>query len=473
MKPKQFWLACATAVLVGVACLAFIRPTSPQAERDGAQRQAPPSGAAPSAASPRPAFTLPERPAGLQANRPLQQQCEDSSKASIASLHNLTFDLAEGTVGHLPNSPAAFSLLGRLHLRSGSSTNARLLWEQAMAVAPKSPEPHIDFGFLELKLGHAEEAEAHFRRAAELDPHSLDALDGLTEALLLQAKYAEARDPLKTLVQRSPEAYAAWCRLGEVQLKLQEATLAKDSFDRALKIRGKGREALHGLIKTTAQLDDRARSEELIEVLSELDATESQNSIDRDEIDHERAAYLLQTTAQSLSELLYQQRQPSASVQILELAYDALPSAPLRGLLTAAYLRQGQTDQAIGLLENECEDRPDESSLWSELALLYMQTRRLDEAEAALRQYIRLTPESGEAYALLAQTQLPAGRSPQAAVESAQRAVELSPIAGHHYILGTALYHAGRLTESKLELTRAVELAPTNQEFRRALSSIE
>ena len=102
-----------------------------------------------------------------------------------------------------------------------------------------------------------------------------------------------------------------------------------------------------------------------------------------------------------------------------------------------------------------------------------MNSRRLDTAETAIRRLIELVPDSAHAYALLAQTQMPADRNPQAAAEFAQRAVELSPNASNRYVLATAFYNAGDIEGTKTELRRAIELDPNNSEYRDALGRIE
>ena len=67
---------------------------------------------------------------------------------------------------------------------------------------------------------------------------------------------------------------------------------------------------------------------------------------------------------------------------------------------------------------------------------------------------------------------MPAGRNPQAAIQSARTAVELSPTGSNHFILGTALYHTGDLVGSKQAILKAVELEPRNAEFRAALEQL-
>ncbi len=69
---------------------------------------------------------------------------------------------------------------------------------------------------------------------------------------------------------------------------------------------------------------------------------------------------------------------------------------------------------------------------------------KFDQAELAIRKVIELQPANAEAYAVLAQTQLPAHRDPQGAVVSARKAVELSPTASNHFVLGTVfIFHRG------------------------------
>lgn len=72
---------------------------------------------------------------------------------------------------------------------------------------------------------------------------------------------------------------------------------------------------------------------------------------------------------------------------------------------TAQILEEsGRVSDAIPKLEKAVELRPDDASLIEQLSNLYMQAARPDDAEKALREVIKLSPDSGfENYAYLAQ----------------------------------------------------------------------
>ena len=161
------------------------------------------------------------------------------------------------------------------------------------------------------------------------------------------------------------------------------------------------------------------------------------------------------------------------TISQLEKAKALLPdSDSIRSLLIDLYVAQNSVDNAIALLNEQCVQTPNDPNAWLRLGVQCIKFRQLDTAEAGLRKVIELEPRNAEAFALLAQVQLPAGRNPQGAIHSARTAVQLSPTGGNHFILGTALYHTGDLAGSKQEILKAVELEPRNPEFRAALEQL-
>ncbi len=131
-----------------------------------------------------------------------------------------------------------------------------------------------------------------------------------------------------------------------------------------------------------------------------------------------------------------------------------------------------EADSVNILLREQCEATPNDVNAWIAFGVHCIRTRRLDAADGALRKAIAIEPNRAESFALLSQVQMPKGRNPVGAVESARQAVKLSPTAGNQFILGTALYHVGDLAGARQYVLRAVELEPRNPEFQAALERL-
>jgi serine/threonine-protein kinase len=96
------------------------------------------------------------------------------------------------------------------------------------------------------------------------------------------------------------------------------------------------------------------------------------------------------------------------------------------------------------------------------LANIYRAMGKLPEAIEELERVTASTPQNDEAFLLLGQALVEAGRLEQG-LDAVHSAIRLRPAFwGHHYSLGVALYKAGRYPEAVTALRRAAELQPDN-----------
>ncbi len=119
----------------------------------------------------------------------------------------------------------SLAALARVLARRGDST-ARAVAERASQAGPDSAEAALARGDVALAGGLADEAEAAYRRALELQAQSLDATIGLALALAQQGKTAPALDAAHAAVKLDSHSAAAEAALGL-------AALAQDPADKA------------------------------------------------------------------------------------------------------------------------------------------------------------------------------------------------------------------------------------------------
>jgi tetratricopeptide (TPR) repeat protein len=105
--------------------------------------------------------------------------------------------------------------LGRV-LESSNPDQSLEAYEQASAVDPKDPEPHLLAGSLLEKQQKADEAEKEYQQALAAAPDSSDALIALSNLYMRQKKFAEAQTPLKKLVSVHPNDASAHFQLGRM-----------------------------------------------------------------------------------------------------------------------------------------------------------------------------------------------------------------------------------------------------------------
>ena len=123
-------------------------------------------------------------------------------------------------------SPGAESLsaLARAQARLGL-VGARATADRAVAAGPDAPGAHLASGDARLAARLDAEAEAAYRRAAEIDPRSAEAGAGLARALAARGQAAPALEAARAAVQADPQA-------AEAQAALGLAALAQDPEDK-------------------------------------------------------------------------------------------------------------------------------------------------------------------------------------------------------------------------------------------------
>ena len=121
---------------------------------------------------------------------------------------------------------------------------------------------------------------------------------------------------------------------------------------------------------------------------------------------------------------------------------------------------QNQQDQALQAFQQAVKDYPNTPNLHYAYGWALAATGRLDDAEAQLREEMRVSPQSALPYQALAAIQLQL-RRPQEALNAAEEAVKLAPHAAPAYkVLAASLQAVGKPDDAANALAKAAELGP-------------
>lgn len=416
-------------------------------------------------------LTIPERPV-ITVEAGAEHVQSDAQSLEVRQLQAYALDMAEELVRALPHNPQARCLLGKVHLRCGNPAGAQRLWEQALQLDPQCAEALIDQGHYQTHLGRDLQAANHFRGALAIDADALAVYLPLAEALQRSGDHAAASEVLETLLRRDPDSVAAWTLLGQAESQQGKQQAAIHCYQQALQRDAQSREAMIGLLTAYRAHGDATAADRIARELTELSSAQPRAASDRAAIDlddlrsHDWLSFISQTAA----DIWMAEKNDPAAVEVLESSLNTFPA--LHGVRRkAAYLlaAQGQSARGAQLLQQGCELAETDVSKLLELAEFCIKSRQLPAAAAALTRLLRLQPDNAHALSMFAQVEMSPGRDLRQSIEYARRAVASSPTAGHYYVLATALYHAGEPDEAKKFLNKAVEMEPTNNEFRDAL----
>ncbi len=129
----------------------------------------------------------------------------------------------------------AWLSLGRL-LENRKPDEALAAYHKAAELIPKDPEPHISAGLLEERQKNLAGAETDYKQALALDPHSTDAVLGLTNLYMKSGRIAEAEPTLRKLAEDRPEDAGIHLQLGRVLAAQGKKEEAIPEFQMALKL---------------------------------------------------------------------------------------------------------------------------------------------------------------------------------------------------------------------------------------------
>lgn len=113
---------------------------------------------------------------------------------------------------------------GRRAAAAGRDEDARVAYGRALEASPESAFLHRELALIERRLGRADAALTHFRRAAELDPSDAASLSGMGELLEERLEFAAAEAAYRKAadLEPSPELTA---RIAAVAERAREAAL--------------------------------------------------------------------------------------------------------------------------------------------------------------------------------------------------------------------------------------------------------
>lgn len=128
--------------------------------------------------------------------------------------------------------------------------------------------------------------------------------------------------------------------------------------------------------------------------------------------------------------------------------------------LAMAYLQNGATQRAIGMLETARAQSPADPEIANGLGYAYARAGRMQDASASFEVYLAANPSDTDALNMIGYSFLAIGQAPKA-VEYFERYAKISPDDPNaHDSLGEGYMNAGRLEDAAREYEAAIRLNP-------------
>ena len=133
-----------------------------------------------------------------------------------------------------PRHPDALHLLGLIALQSGEAAQALELIRQAVALQPRNWAFLANLGAALIELKRYPEARSAFQRAAKFNPDNPQLRIGVANCFALAGNFAEAESHLRTITRQFPSYALGWLNLGNAVRDQQRALEAITLYRRAI-----------------------------------------------------------------------------------------------------------------------------------------------------------------------------------------------------------------------------------------------
>ncbi len=378
-------------------------------------------------------------------------------------------------VDRYPDSPAAVDVMARLHYRFNETEEALAYWNRALELDPDFCPAYHSIGVLYLERGeHAKSAE-YFRKALELEPTSPAFAVELAQALIANGQTKEGIDILHRDLALHPNAIAALAMLGHAYIQTRQYAEAKKYFEQVVAMAPDYTNAYHGLTTACANLGENELAKEYAAKLKQYkerdDATHREMLKSHDDVRNTQSTVAEIYTA--AADVCLAHSDPATAESYLLRAIELAPVAlAAREVLTWLYEIQGRREDQARALQAMLKVAPDRVGAQISCAELCAQIGWIDDAAAAYRKAIELSPHQAGGYLALARLYIDHVRNLPEAEQLAKKAVELEPSANNYYWYAVTCQMNGDSAGALAAIQQAATLEPNNAEYQRVLKII-
>ncbi|MFH1920469.1 MAG: tetratricopeptide repeat protein [Planctomycetota bacterium] len=396
-------------------------------------------------------------------------------ETAIEDLKREATEVADQLMRDFPDNPDAISVMAMVHHRFGDTAGVVKCLERCLQVDPHFTDAYYGMASVALKTGDYEKAAALSRRALEIDSTLLGAAEQLADALMGLGKFEEAVAVLENDAKVLPKTAGMLSRLGAAYHSLEEYEKAKENHQAAIELDPALADAYYGLAKACAKLGQRDESSVYLQKYKELADHDRKTRIEG-----ARTSGDLVLVRQAVADVYTAAGQvyrkhgnvPNAEGHWLKAARLASGDTVCRNALVSLYRQMNRTAETLQILGQLAEIEPENATYQMQIGGLNARLDQFDAAERAFRKVSELAPKRPEGYLALARLHLESNRKLLEAMDLARTAVELAPTPANYVLLSAACKRNGDHAGAVSAIQRAIELDPSNEQYRRIQESL-
>ncbi|MDA7675396.1 tetratricopeptide repeat protein [bacterium] len=333
---------------------------------------------------------------------------------------------------------------GNVEFQAGNFGIAIQKYREACRLSPQTPEYLTYLAVALLQDDNVEEFEISLESALNIDPFHVDALKLLGDLCFRNNKKTEAAHSYYKILVNDPDNTEVLMRLGCCLYECGEIDVAKECYERVLKIDSKNDMALDNLSACNKKIHNKEATQDL---------EPHENSV-KDSTLHD----ILED-----AEFFSSSGNTASTAETLE---HALRLAPKEAIIVSAlgsvYFKLGKYEKAREMFRKEIELNPRDADAYTRLAMSALFSERVYEFESAIGIALEINPDHLEALRFLGKINLQSRRYLDAAKIFA-KLIELNSEFTEFYLaLGYAFYEGGEKETARTVFERVLEIDSDN-----------
>jgi len=310
-------------------------------------------------------------------------------------------------------------------------------------------------------------------RHIEADPAKAGLHLGIGRAWLELGEPQHAIKAFSAELGISPQSTGGQYYLSQAYLQLGDYRSAKRYLLQALAADPQHSDILYGLFMVSRRLGETEEARAYAKRFQQ----HKPPSLDARDIDS--AAHLTQVKKsaaalfQGMAKIYHDHGNlPKAAPLFQQVVNNDPNNLPVLRQLFSIYQRIDRRDAALQVAEQMALLEPRNPKLFQAAGTLALQINHFASAERAYQRLIELTPQSAVGYRGLAEVYIKAKQQPARALQNAEKAAALEPVAESYYLLCWAWLRNGDKQKALAAIDQAVLLAPMESRYFRLLEQI-
>ena len=393
----------------------------------------------------------------------------------IDTFKQLKLELAVKLRARFPDSSESLILLGNVYRDNGNSSEAIRYWQEALRIGSPRPDVYEGMGMIAMEKGEYGKAVDFWRESLNLNHQAVGLRTSIAQALMPLGRYDEALEALKEQIELYPASQTAHFLAGQIFLQKKDYQHAREEYLKVLELDPEHTNSHYGLLTVCIRLGEKDKAQDYREKFNRFKARDMQKLLDENKLANDLAAVRQNyaETAFNAAQIYEQNEQAGEATVLLGKAGQASRDNPeLLVRIAQWHYARGRVSESLALHEQILQSYPQHGLNLFLLGVLYARQQRFEDSKASFMRSIEYSPQFPDSYRELARLCLHTRTDIAQAKTLAEKAVSLSPVAANYSVLSRAYDSNGDRKGAISALLKAIELDPTNQEYRRIYDAI-